>query len=333
MLVGIAASARFAKGKTKFAGKQGGNKHSVLRPLLRFVAFAQFIAYHPSMDTSLTPFVPYLERWNLEVDGSVITRKTSSLLPVHRDGIPLILKVSQREDDVRGYALLDSWAGRGCVRVLQHDGAAALMERAPDGTGLYALTGTEEGDDEASRILCATLKTLHTNQNTNYPEQLIPLFVWFRDLEANADTYGGIFPMCRSYARSLLSSQQEVIPLHGDLNHGNVLNFGEQRGWLAIDPVALLGESGFEYGVLFSNPELRTPCIQSRFHRQLAVVLQVTQQEPRRLLMWIAAQAGLSAIWFCLDGEPDMAERGMTVAAIAHNALAGTALPPELSSS
>lgn len=38
--------------------------------------------------------------------------------------------------------------------------------------------------------------------------------------------------------------------------------------------------------------------------------------------MWVAAQAGLSAIWFCLEGEPEMAERGVVVANIAHNELA-----------
>lgn len=267
-------------------------------------------------------FAPYLKRWSLKIDGSEIIRKTSSLLPVQRDRVPLILKVSSREDDLRGYALLESWSGRGCVNVFEHDGPAALMERAPDGIGLYALTDTEKGDDEASRILCKTLKMLHSNKNTACRDKLLPLSEWFRDLENHAEQFGGILPVCRSYARSLLSSQEDVVPLHGDLNHGNVLNFGEQRGWLAIDPVALLGESGFDYGVLFSNPELCVPDIQTRFHRQLAVVLQITQEDPHRLLMWLAAQAGLSAIWFCLDGEPEMAERGIAVANIAHNELA-----------
>lgn len=274
------------------------------------------------MDKSLIKFAPYLKRWNLKIDGSEIIRKTSSLLPVQRDGVLLILKVSSREDDLRGYALLESWVGRGCVNVYEHDGPAALMERAPDGTGLYTLTDTENGDDEASRILCKTLKTLHSNKIAPCCNKLLPLSEWFRDLERHAEQFGGIFPVCRSYARNLLSSQRDVVPLHGDLNHGNVLNFGGQRGWLAIDPVALLGESGFDYGVLFSNPELCVPDIRARFQRQLAVVLQVKQQDPHRLLMWVAAQAGLSAIWFCLDGEPEMAKRGVAVANIAHNELA-----------
>jgi aminoglycoside/hydroxyurea antibiotic resistance kinase len=41
--------------------------------------------------------------------------------------------------------------------------------------------------------------------------------------------------------------------LHGDLHHGNVLDFG-LRGWLAIDPKGLLGERGFDFANIFTNP-------------------------------------------------------------------------------
>jgi streptomycin 6-kinase len=39
----------------------------------------------------------------------------------------------------------------------------------------------------------------------------------------------------------LLTTQREKVVLHGDMHHGNVLNFGS-RGWLAIDPKGLIGE-------------------------------------------------------------------------------------------
>lgn len=34
-----------------------------------------------------------------------------------------------------------------------------------------------------------------------------------------------------------------MVTLHGDLHHGNVLDFGAS-GWLAIDPKGLKGERG-----------------------------------------------------------------------------------------
>jgi streptomycin 6-kinase len=54
-------------------------------------------------------------------------------------------------------------------------------------------------------------------------------------------------------ARTLLASPREVVPLHGDVHHGNILVF-EERGWLAFDPKRLMGERGFDYANLFCNP-------------------------------------------------------------------------------
>jgi streptomycin 6-kinase len=51
----------------------------------------------------------------------------------------------------------------------------------------------------------------------------------------------------------LLAEPREVGVLHGDLHHGNVLDFGV-RGWLAIDPKGLLGERGFDFANIFTNP-------------------------------------------------------------------------------
>jgi streptomycin 6-kinase len=43
------------------------------------------------------------------------------------------------------------------------------------------------------------------------------------------------------------------MPLHVDLHHSNVLDAGP-RGWLAIDPKALLGERTYETANLLRNP-------------------------------------------------------------------------------
>lgn len=45
--------------------------------------------------------------------------------------------------------------------------------------------------------------------------------------------------------------------LHGDVHHGNVLNFGA-RGWLAIDPRGLVGERAFDHANLLCNPDVAT---------------------------------------------------------------------------
>ncbi|WP_430515673.1 aminoglycoside phosphotransferase family protein, partial [Inquilinus limosus] len=49
------------------------------------------------------------------------------------------------------------------------------------------------------------------------------------------DRYGGIVARAAAIARDLLAERREIVTLHGDLHHDNVLDFGP-RGWLAIDP-------------------------------------------------------------------------------------------------
>jgi streptomycin 6-kinase len=94
--------------------------------------------------------------------------------------------------------------------------------------------------------------------------------------------------------------------LHGDIHHGNILDFGA-RGWLAIDPKRLLGERAFEYANLFCNPDTDNPTrpvatLPDRFTRRVAIVTSAAGLERRRLLQWILAWAGLSAAWFLGDG-------------------------------
>ena len=74
--------------------------------------------------------------------------------------------------------------------------------------------------------------------------------------------------------------------LHGDLHHDNVLDFGE-RGWLAIDPKRLLGERGFDFANIFTNPDLADPTRPvatepGRFGRRLEVIAEAAAKEARQ---------------------------------------------------
>jgi streptomycin 6-kinase len=87
---------------------------------------------------------------------------------------------------------------------------------------------------------------------------LAPLSHWFRELQPAAATHGGILVRCAETAQALLAEPRDIGVLHGDLHHGNVLDFGV-RGWLAIDPKGHLGERGFDFANIFSNPDLADP--------------------------------------------------------------------------
>lgn len=263
-------------------------------------------------------FERHLTRWHLVPDGNPVATPSAALLPVLRHGEPAILKLSSHEDQLRGGALMAWWGGDGAARVLAREGEALLLERA-GGTASLADMARGGEDDDACRVLCATAARLHARRRAPLPE-LVPLDVWFRELEPAAAAHGGILARAADAARTLLAEPRERSVLHGDLHHDNVLDFGA-RGWLAIDPAGLIGERGFDYANIFTNPDLSDPTRPvatepGRFARRLAVVSEAAGLERRRLLRWILAWTGLSAAWFLGDGDP-LAAVDLRVAALA----------------
>ena len=250
-------------------------------------------------------FDRYLARWDLVPDGDPITTRAAHLLPALRSGEPVILKLSVEEDERLGGDVMAWWDGDGAARVLARDGNALLLERATGTASLADMARTGQ-DDEACRILCATAGRLHAPRTKPQPE-LTPLAHWFRELEPAAGTHGGILARCAASARALLEEPREIVVLHGDLHHDNVLDFGP-RGWLAIDPKHLLGERSFDFANIFTNPDLADPTrpvatAPGRFARRLEIVTEAAGLERDRLLRWILAWTGLSAAWFLSDGD------------------------------
>jgi streptomycin 6-kinase len=165
--------------------------------------------------------------------------------------------------------------------VVEHDDDAVLLERA---TGCRSLVdmSSHGKDDEASLIICGVVAGLHAPRHSPPPE-LIPLTDWFRALEPMASREGGILVRSAATARTLLANPREVVPLHGDVHHGNILDF-EARGWLAIDPKRLEGERGFDYANLFCNPNHPVATAPDRLARQANVVAEAAGLERKRLL-------------------------------------------------
>ncbi|WP_353809010.1 aminoglycoside phosphotransferase family protein [Agromyces sp. SYSU T00194] len=262
---------------------------------------------------------PWLERWRLAADGLPIETRTSRLLPVRtEDGRVAMLKLSRTDEERRGAHVLAAWGGVGAAAVLRIEDEALLLVRATGGRNL--VTMVESGRDEAAtRALCATAARLHGASaavRDAAGERLVPLSRWFRDLTAQADTLGPFHRRGAALAAELLDRQRDVVALHGDLHHGNVLDFGA-AGWLAIDPKGLLGDRAFEYCNVFCNPGLVVPLARGRLEATLKVVADASGLRPRRILRWVVAWCALSSTWFTLDDDPAHAT---TVAAIGAHA-------------
>lgn len=247
-------------------------------------------------------FQSWLDIWDLIPDGEAFkTPHTGSwLLPVRQAGRPAMLKVSSASEEIAGGALMEWWGGEGAALVLARHGEALLLERAVGGRSLIKMASNGR-DEEATEIICDVVEVLHSPRNRPPPETLVPLDVWFRALAPAAQAHGGALTKANTAAQRLLSDPRHVTPLHGDVHHGNILDF-EDRGWLAIDPKGVLGERGYDYANTFCNPDVATALTPARLERRLAQVSVRAEIEPRRLLMWILAYSGLSAAWTLGDG-------------------------------
>ncbi len=254
----------------------------------------------------------YEQLWNLSGDGELIVTRSSLLQPVKYRDTKCMLKIALGNEERRGNSLMNWYNGVGAAQILQHDESALLMERAtgPNSLGEMAKNGR---DDEATMIICSVISKLHTQKGT-YPYDLVPLDIWFKDLEPAAAKYGGVFDSCSKIANRLLSDAFDPVILHGDIHHGNILDFG-LKGWLAIDPKGLFGERGFDYANLFCNPDIETATKPGRLAKQVKILSVASGLDSKRLLQWIAAWAGLSAAWAHDDGVS--AEPAFTVAKMA----------------
>ena len=219
-------------------------------------------------------------------------------MPVLLGDIPAMLKVALLDEEKVGNQLMIWWKGEGAARVLAHTEDAILMERAEAGVSLVDFT-REGRDDEASCTMCAVLRHLH-GPRVHAPPSLPSLAIWFEPLSRAAEEHGGILRVAAETAFELLASQRDVVALHGDMHHGNVLRFGS-RGWLAIDPKGIVGERDFDHANIFCNPDSHIATMPGRLARQISVVAGAGDLEPKRLLSWVLAWAGLSAAFSLED--------------------------------
>nr|WP_150648631.1 aminoglycoside phosphotransferase family protein [Pseudomonas fluorescens] len=263
-------------------------------------------------------FEAWLTRWSLVTDGAPIITPGSRLLPVRLGATPAMLKVAMDNDEKHGNRLMTWWDGDGAAQVLAHHEDGLLMERAMGRRSLMHMAMHGE-DDEASRILCSALARLHAPRPMR-PPPLVELGPWFASLRIAAVQHGGLYDLSLQTAEALFAAPQDVVVLHGDMHHDNVLDF-ESRGWLAIDPKRVRGERGFDYANLICNPDLPTATDPQRFRRQLEVIAEAAGLDRRRLLQWVLAFAGLSAAWFLEDDALEQASGQLKVAQIAASML------------
>lgn len=195
------------------------------------------------------------DRWMLEIDGAVMHGSNALVVPVRRDGEPLVLRMEPPGDDTGEHAAaLRVWDGRGTVRLhaAEEDAGAMLLERLggrtlldePLARGVAVLAGlvgtlavpvpaTVKGTDEIARDHAETFEREWSALDAPCPR---------RQLDA-------------AIACAAARSVDEPAPtaVDGDLHFAQVLA-AARAPWLVVDPVLLRGDREYDLGrVLWSR--------------------------------------------------------------------------------
>ncbi|MCX8280383.1 phosphotransferase [Phyllobacterium sp. 0TCS1.6C] len=273
---------------------------------------------------------PFPAEWGLSdpqlLARTVTGRVTRVRLP---GGEPAVVKQLTRigmKEELNGVHFLDFCDGNGCIRLLARKNGDLLLEYAGDRSLLDHLN--EHGDDEASAIFCDVFLQLHQTASDRCPsDELPPLRQQFDSLfkRADRDRKQGLatpFTDAAALADRLLAETRVPRPLHGDLHHENILH--GPRGWLAIDPKGLIGDSAYDVANMFYNPlerdDLRSSAV--RNGRIAQMFAERLGRDAKDLLRFGIAHACLSASWHAEDGNGQEEARSLGVARSLRDALA-----------
>lgn len=248
----------------------------------------------------MTP-VERLRAWGAEPTGETWATPSSRFAAGIRDGLPVVVKAAHVDEEVAGNRLLTWWAGRGAVPVLEHEDDAVLMVRAVGRRDL-ARMARGDADAEATAVLVDAARILHASGVPPASVPLVPLRPWFRELlERRWDD--PLLDAASGIATALLDGTEaaDVVALHGDVHHGNVLDL--DGSWVAIDPKGLLGHRAYDIANLLCNPDSATAA--AGLDERLGIVTDRSGLDLDTVVRWTVAYAGLSAAWCAKDPAAD----------------------------
>ncbi|MDN3509684.1 MAG: aminoglycoside phosphotransferase family protein [Candidatus Neptunochlamydia sp.] len=163
---------------------------------------------------------------------------------------PIILKIGMNSKALAKEAsCLKAFTKHAAAEVIAYDNNIIIMQRSVPGSTLK--DHFPDNDEEATKILCASIKELH---KASIPENhnFYHLSELFKALDQELDIPDKILTKAKHLRDELLSTTTKEVLLHGDLHHDNILQNGD--GWLVIDPKGFIGDPAFEPAAYLCNP-------------------------------------------------------------------------------
>jgi len=248
-----------------------------------------------------------IDHWQLQIDGESAFGAVALIIPVaRRDGSKAVLKLQPVDDETSGEpAALKAWAGRGAVRLVEHEAGsgAMLLERLDAARDLTVV----EDDLAAARIIAELLVRLNSVRAPAGMRRLSDIAAAILAEAPDAVRMAGdaderrLLSECAARLAAITTDPIEDRLLHWDLHYFNVLFTldGTQR-WTAIDPKPLSGDSGFELmPALWNRWEdlIQTSDVTRALLRRFDVMTEVMSLDRSLAATWTLARVLQNAVW------------------------------------
>ncbi len=258
-------------------------------------------AIEPWFDTLPAVLSSLAERWQLTLDSTIPRGSVSVVIRCRvRATLPAVLKVTPDHNRLAyEAAALDIWQTVHAPSVLAVDESvgALLIEAIDPGTALV-----ESLAYPAIERLGELLTALHTTgvMESSYPslaDRVAYLFDSSAKLYLQNPALDDLVPRevyerGRQFALRLAGQSAPIVLLHGDFTPSNILDGGESRGLVAIDPAPCLGDPAFDAVDLLCWQADNTDVVAARAER----LAPATGLKAARLLDWCTAFAGMTAL-------------------------------------
>lgn len=248
----------------------------------------------------------YLMKWQLQLEGPVESLSYNYVLKVRdKEYTPLILKLGvPGADFTNEIRATKVYKGLRFARLYQYDerDGVMLLERLEPG---YMLSKVES-EEQVIHHYIEIWKALRRPVKTSFPS----IKGWFDELQVYLEKYSSddsliphtLIKIAQCYAQEIFETSAGEELLHGDLHHYNML-YGEERGWCAIDPKGVIGDSYFEcVSFLFNELHMKEQP-QSLLKWRIDTLCTALQLDRTRLIKATIALLTLQTCWAIEDSD------------------------------
>jgi streptomycin 6-kinase len=264
----------------------------------------------------------FFDEWDLRPDGEPAHGVCALVLPVLRaDGTRGALKLQPVDEETADEPLaLRTWAGDGCVRLLDADPGTGtmLLERLEAGRSLAGVPDVMH----ALEILTGLLRGLVAHPAPEGVRRLGDIARAMLDDVEEALRRVYLMERDRYWLRWCASAVAELVPepgdrlLHWDLHYDNVLA-ADREPWLAIDPKPLAGDPGFDLLPALHNrwdEVVMSGDVPRAVLRRFDLMVDGLGLDPRRAAGWTLGRVLQNSLWDVKAGAVGLSEIQVRVA-------------------